>query len=243
MKAIICAAGRGSRLAGLTKEYPKALLPVGGKCVVGHILESLFACGIRDVIIVLGYKEETVKRFLGEYSFGCNLSYVRNEHFEITDNLYSMWLTREYITDGMLFLNGDTIFHADILKKFLTSGKNDAVVVDAVNKQSNPVSVHIKNGRVAEIGHTIEGQTHGDVFGIYKLSQSSSERYFSVAGEIFVGGPQRGGFFIPLQKMAAETKIEPFFSNDPRWININHEEDYQMACRMLGASPLGGNYS
>src|SRR3989338_2616599 len=65
MQAVICAAGRGSRVARLTEKYPKALLPVGDKRVIEHILEALVASGITKVIVVVGYRKEAVMSYLG----------------------------------------------------------------------------------------------------------------------------------------------------------------------------------
>lgn len=229
MQAIICAAGRGSRVARLTGEYPKALLSVGEKRVIEHILEALVTSGIAKVIIVVGYKKEAVISHLESEYKGCAITYVENNHFDVSDNLYSMFLARNHITDGMLFLNGDTIFHADILKNFLTSDLENAAVVDGVNTEDHPVLAHIQNEAIVEIGHEIQKESHGNVFGIYKLSQPASERYFSIAEEVFINGPQKGGFFMPLNILATEFKIKPFFSDDPRWININTEHDYEKA--------------
>jgi len=233
MKAIICAAGRGSRLAHLTEEYPKMLLSVGEKRVIEHILEALIASGITKAVVVVGYKKEAVISHLGSKYKGCFITYVENDDFDVSDNLYSMWLAREHITDGMLFLNGDTIFHADILKNFLTSASENAVVVDRVNTEDHPVLAHIQNETIVEIGHDIEKTSHGNVFGIYKLSQSASERYFSVAEEVFINGHKRGGFFMPLNTLATEFEIKPFFSNDSRWVNINTEHDYEKAKNII----------
>ena len=236
MQAVICAAGRGSRVARLTEKYPKALLPVGDKRVIEHILEALVASGITKVIVVVGYRKEAVMSYLGNEHKGCFVTYVENDHFDISDNLYSMWLAREHITDGMLFLNGDTIFHPDILKNFLTSTAENAVVVDRINIEDHPVSAHIQNEVVVEIGHDIEKNSHGNAFGIYKLSQSASERYFSIVEEVFINGPKRGGFFMPLNELTTEFKVKPFFSNDSRWVNINTEKDYEKAKNMFACA-------
>ena len=140
-----------------------------------------------------------------------------------------MYLAREHIKGEMLFLNGDTVFHTDILKNFLASKLENTIIVDKANNPINPVSVHIKNGRLFEIEHDIKNESHGNSFGMYKLSRSASSKYFSITEEMFADGPARGGFFIPLQSMSSSFKIEPFFSNDSRWININTENDYQKA--------------
>ena len=58
MKAIILAAGLGSRLMPLTKEMPKSMLKVGGKPILKWIVDNLKSCGIHEIIIVTGYKQD-----------------------------------------------------------------------------------------------------------------------------------------------------------------------------------------
>jgi len=67
MQAIILAAGEGSRLRPLTQNRPKALLPVAGKPILGHVITSLRAAGIRDIIVVVGYRSEMVMKYLSGF--------------------------------------------------------------------------------------------------------------------------------------------------------------------------------
>ena len=65
MKAIICAAGEGKRLMPNTSNNPKCLLKVGGKTILEYMLDNLSKCGVKDVIIVLGYKKDVVINKIG----------------------------------------------------------------------------------------------------------------------------------------------------------------------------------
>ena len=66
MKAIILAAGLGSRLMPLTKEMPKSMLKVGGKPILEWIVENLKSCGIHEIFIVTGYKQDKIKEYFGD---------------------------------------------------------------------------------------------------------------------------------------------------------------------------------
>ncbi|MCL2459733.1 MAG: sugar phosphate nucleotidyltransferase [Euryarchaeota archaeon] len=68
MQAIILAAGEGSRLRPLTQNRPKALLPVAGKPILGHVIASLHAAEVHDIIVVVGYRSEMVMRYLAQYN-------------------------------------------------------------------------------------------------------------------------------------------------------------------------------
>lgn len=68
MKAVILAAGKGTRMRELTNEVPKPLLQVRGKPILEHILEGILAAGIRDVFIVTGFRAETIENYFGDGS-------------------------------------------------------------------------------------------------------------------------------------------------------------------------------
>ncbi len=76
-KAVILAAGRGTRMRELTNELPKPMLPVKDKPVLQWIVEGLAANGVTDFLIVVGYRREVVQEHFGDGSrFGVNISYV-----------------------------------------------------------------------------------------------------------------------------------------------------------------------
>ena len=80
MKAVILAAGKGTRMRDLTNELPKPMLRVQGKPILQHILEGVMTTGIRDFCIITGWKAEVVESYFGDGSkFGANISYVRQE--------------------------------------------------------------------------------------------------------------------------------------------------------------------
>src|SRR5215469_13999215 len=67
-KAVILAAGRGTRMRELTAELPKPMIEVRGKPVLQHIVEGLRDAGIRDCLIVVGYRADVVRAFFGDGS-------------------------------------------------------------------------------------------------------------------------------------------------------------------------------
>lgn len=78
MKAVILAAGKGTRMGGLTSEIPKPMLPVHGKPILLHILEGLMEAGVRDFCIVTGFRAEVVENFFGDGTkWGARIHYGR----------------------------------------------------------------------------------------------------------------------------------------------------------------------
>lgn len=78
MKAVILAAGKGTRMKELTQEIPKPMLSVQGKPILEHILDGLLAAGIREVCIITGWRAEVIESHFGDGSrFGARIQYAR----------------------------------------------------------------------------------------------------------------------------------------------------------------------
>jgi len=76
MKAVILAAGLGKRMRPLTKDKPKALVELKGKPLLEHVLESLKKAGVKEALIVIGFKGSSIRKRFGKQFGGMKLSYV-----------------------------------------------------------------------------------------------------------------------------------------------------------------------
>ncbi|MBS4957636.1 sugar phosphate nucleotidyltransferase [Clostridium sp.] len=96
MRAILLAAGMGTRLRPLTLETPKSLIEVNGKALLERQIEFLKEKGINDIIIVTGYLNEKFEYLKEKYS----LKLIFNDKYDIYNNIYSMYLVRDYLADA-----------------------------------------------------------------------------------------------------------------------------------------------
>ena len=235
--AVICAAGQGKRLGESTDTLPKTLVKVGGKAILEHLLSTLSSCGLKNVLIVVGYKGQDIELAIGNSYKDCAINYIYNNDFETTDNFYSLFLTREKITGPMIFFNADIIFSKDILRQIITDGNDNSLAVASVNSPGagkNPVRIQ-SNGRdnLIAIGHDIGEDKKQMVFGIYKLSTSTTKEYFKLAKEYFKDGPRKGGFWWPIQQMAPVVPFHALKVSNQKWISINTMEEYKNAERLV----------
>ena len=88
MKAIILAAGSGTRIAG-TALKPKALIEIGGISLLKRQIDSLRRENVNDIVVVVGFQGDSIRR---EYPDG--VQFVENAKFAETSSLYSLWLAR-----------------------------------------------------------------------------------------------------------------------------------------------------
>lgn len=235
MKAVICAAGSGKRLMPHTTHCPKPVVVVGQKTILEYLLDAIVAAGITEAVIVVGYQSHTVRELIGKHYKQCTITYVDNPEYATTQNIYSLWLARHEITDGMIFFNGDIIVHPRIVERLVKSPYPDAIMVDTEGViVDDAMKVLINDGRMVEIGKKISAPANGWAFGMYKLSQPTSETYFATAKQLFDDGEKNVSFVVPLQTMAPVVPLMVVSNGGHPWVEIDTVEDLEEAKRRVG---------
>ncbi len=119
MKAIILAAGKGTRMRDLTKEIPKPMLPVHGRPILEHIVEGLVAHGIRDLCIVTGWHAETIEEHFKDGSaLGARIQYRRQVVQDGTGKAPEV--ARDFVgNDDFLLTYGDILVHPETYGRML----------------------------------------------------------------------------------------------------------------------------
>ena len=123
MKAIILAAGMGTRLGKYTKELPKCMLNFNGKSLIEWQVETLRKAGITDIIIVKGYMSEKI----------CldGIKYYFNEKFDSTNMVETLFCAERKLEGEVLICYADIIYSQNVLKKIIESKVDVGVTVDS----------------------------------------------------------------------------------------------------------------
>lgn len=111
MKAIILAAGMGTRLRPLTFDTPKALVKVNGEPIIERQIKYLREAGVKEIIIVTGYLGERFSYLEAKYQ----VKLIHNPYYEIYNNGYTMYLVRDYLSDAYV-LEGDVFLTKNFIK-------------------------------------------------------------------------------------------------------------------------------
>jgi len=183
MKAVILAAGIASRLRPLTNNTPKCLLKVGDKSILEHTLENLIANNISDIIIVTGYLENLVRSFVKEIFPKLNVTFIYNELYASTNNIYSLWLAKdELLGDDMLLMDSDIIFDKRIIAELINSGYDNCLALKRHDVGAEEIKVKTdEKGRILEISkEVIPSEAAGESIGIELFEKNSLVELFKI---------------------------------------------------------------
>lgn len=142
MRAILMAAGMGTRLRPLTENTPKSLVEVNGMSLLERQIINLREIGVEEIIVLTGYLHEKFDDIVKKY----NLIKVVNDKYDVYNNIYTMYLVRQYLRDAFV-IDADNY----ITKNFLPKTKPETSVYYSACKENIKnewILKYDENGRV-----------------------------------------------------------------------------------------------
>lgn len=187
MKAIILAAGRGSRLRHLTRDRPKTTLLIGGRSLIGRQLETFRDLGIDDVTVVTGYRAEMLA-----------LPGVRTRHNDAwasNNILHSLMYAEADLEGDVIVSYSDIMYERSAVERLLAADGDYLAVCDAawtrayVGRRDHPLDqaekVVIDDGRICRIGkHLSAEEADGEFIGLMRLSPEGARIFRETFAEL-----------------------------------------------------------
>ena len=104
-RAIIMAAGKGTRMRPITNTIPKPLVKVNGKRMIDTVIEALHEQGIHEIYVVVGYLKEKFAELKADYP---EINIVENPYFDVANNISSLYVVRDHLEE-VIILDGDQL--------------------------------------------------------------------------------------------------------------------------------------
>ena len=243
MQAIILAAGMGRRLGELTNDNTKCMLQVNGVRLIHRILDSIYETGIRRVVLVVGYKAENVKSLIGEEYRGMEVVYVENSVYDKTNNIYSLFLAREYLTaDDTILLESDLIFESSILTKIINDPYPTLALVDKYESWMDGTVVTLD-----EYNNIVEFLTkdkfkYSDIssyyktVNIYKFSKEFSKTHYVPFLEAYCHALGKNEYYEQVLKVITlldDSPLKALPLSGEKWYEIDDIQDLDIASSMF----------
>lgn len=236
-KALVIAAGQGSRLHSITNGNPKPLTHLLGLSLIERVMFSVKEAGVHEFLMVIGYLGEKIRAKLGDGAeYGVKITYIENDEWQ-KGNGISVLKAKESLNknsnEKFFLLMSDHIFESKVLqnlKKMNLEEDKCVLVVDKAPKKhidlDEATKVKIENGHIAKIGKNLVDYNGVDC-GIFLLTPS----IFEALEESSKNGDETlsGGIRI----LGKNGKVRTLDIRDHFWIDVDTENDYAEAKKIL----------
>ncbi len=225
------AAGVGKRLQGVTQGRPKCLVDIGGRTLLSRHVEYLGRLGVCQVVLVVGYAQDHIRKAMAADPFAQEVRWVVNEQFT-RGSMTSLWAARSEMDDDMVLMDADVLYAPSILARLVHSSFPTALLMDeTVKQESEECMIAAKTGRVLTLSKTLPSayDEAGEGVGFLKVQRQDipallqSVRAYVEAGAL---------------DMEYEDALKGFFEKVPvgyekigglPWIEIDFPEDIDRA--------------
>lgn len=231
MKAVILAAGIGSRLRPLTNAFPKCMIEVNKIKIIEKQLKNLINNGIKEILIITGYKSEKIKVYLkDEY---LNINIIENKDYLITNNMYSLYLAKKFLKgEDFILMNADVFFEEKIVKILLEDQRKNLIVCDKGKyiEESMKIQIEKEEKNIIAINKTISlKKAYGTTIDVYKFSEKAGKKLFEIIDEFIERKKQINLWTeVAIQELF---KYEKIYSKDInlKWVEIDNLDDLKQA--------------
>lgn len=227
MKAIIFNSGLGHRMGDETRTHHKSMtLLKNGETIFHRQIRLLSAEGVKDFIVTTGPFEEQLKAEAATFP-GLSFTFVRNDIYDQTNYIYSMYLAREEINDDMLFLHGDLVFSRKLVHDVLNSPERNTATVNFTKAlPEKDFKGRVQDGKVLEVSIKI---FDADCFAFqpfYKLEKATASAWVGKVVEFIHKGENRCYAENALNEIFPALNIRAFAYEDYYIDEIDNMDDY-----------------
>jgi choline kinase len=229
-RAIILAAGNGSRMGALTADRPKTMLTVDGRTLIDRSLEALRSSGITDVTVVVGYQQQRLRRYLGG-----RVTFVDNARYRETNSLYSLWLARDAVRHGAVVMNSDVLVSRELVARLIHAPVDDAVLVDnACPLADEEMKVKIWEGFAIDFSKDLAPwDADGENVGVLKFGAEGGRRLVEHLDALVAGGDVNAWAPKAFRALAREWPLRAVMTDGLPWTEIDFPEDLERARAMV----------
>lgn len=241
MKAVIIAAGQSSRLWSKTNQSPKTLLPYKTGTILSKIVGNLKKCGIKDIVIVVGWKKAQIKKYVKEQqAFGGAVEFVDNPQWKRGNGISVLAAEKAVGGEPFLLSMCDHLVSPRAIKRLKKSKRQENLLlvdkrVDKIFDIDDATKVVLKKKKIRQIGKVLV-EYNGIDCGVFRLDSRffESMKKQLKEGQESISAAVTG--LIEKKEMAAV-----FMKKKERWIDIDTPEAYQFALESsAGRKPSEG---
>ena len=243
MQAVILAAGMGRRLGELTGDNTKCMLEVNGVKLIDRALECLAEHNLSRIVLVVGYKRENVKAYVGNSYKGIEIVYVDNPIYDKTNNIYSLYLAKDYlVAEDTLLLESDLIYEPAVVKRIIDNDYPNLALVDKYESWMDGTVVvlneecKIKNFISKRDFKYSDIDSYYKTVNIYKFSKEFSQSHYVPFLDAYCQALGRNEYYEQVLKVITlldDSPLKALPLSGEQWYEIDDIQDLDIASGMF----------
>lgn len=239
------AAGMGRRMGKHTENHTKCMISVDGKTLLLRAVEALKKANIKKLILVVGYKSDVLREYIDNtpYFDDMDIEFVYNYDYENTNNIYSLFLAKDYLVqDDTILLESDLIFEDTLIRNLLADKRKNLVVaskyeqwmdgtVIVINNQDNVIDfIDKEKFRYEDV------DSYYKTVNIYKFSKEFSKKQYIPFLEAYLSAYGTNQYYEQVLKIFSHirnSELEAYRLTNINWYEIDDMQDLDIAETMF----------
>ncbi len=234
MKALIMAAGRGTRISRYLDGRPKCTVSLGKEALIHYTVRTLKACGVEQIALVLGYQGQTIRQVLADQ----DVQFYENPFFDVTNSIASAWFAREFIRDDeMLIMNGDVFLEESLMRQILDRhAPAPLLFADESRREEADYKLCYREGKLLLYGKELKGdQITGEYVGVARINQSFLPVFCKQMEQMILHQEHGVWWENVLYSLSGQTDILVRDVQGQFWAEVDYIEDYQRIMKFVQA--------
>lgn len=233
MKAVILAAGRGTRISRYLSGKPKCTVNIGDEILIEYTVKMLLRKGITDIAMVVGYNNEVIREVLKDYP----IHYFTNPFYDVTNSIASIWFAKEYLQDydDMIIMNGDVFMEEALFDEILATKQSPIMFADSSRKECADYKFKYTDGVLEKYGKELAGEDiSGEYIGVGKFDREFSKVFCDRLIDMIAHQKHSVWWENIVYDMVAERTIHVGEVNGAFWAEVDYIEDYERILKFRG---------
>lgn len=235
MKALVLAAGLGSRLQHLTKDQPKCMISVNNEKLIDRLIRTLISNNITTIGVATGYLANYLKIYLIKNYPQVNFEFFHNPIYDETNNIYSLYQARSFLNEDILLIESDLIFKPELINELINCDYQDCAVVAPFEYWMDGTCVLLNEENRIERFISKQklnfNENNYKTVNIYKISKLFLDQYFLPALEEKINNQFLNDYYELILEDLVDSgvPIYAYVNSEFDWYEIDDIQDLDIA--------------
>lgn len=226
MRALILAAGKGTRISRYLSGKPKCTVDIGGITLIENTIRQLNSMGVNDIALILGYNQHAIREVLNEH----DVKFYYNPFYDVTNSIASAWFAKDFINedDDIMIMNGDVYVDDSLLEIVKGETLSPVLFCDDTRKEEADYKFYYEENKLIKYGKELKGDDiSGEYIGIAKIGKEFIKTFKDSLEDMINNQQHYLWWENALYELSDKKDIYVRDVDGRFWAEVDYMEDYE----------------